>query len=239
MLFPESGDFYVYLHRKDSNREVFYVGKGKRGRSNSRHGRNNHWNNVFKKHGRTVEFCQKGISEDDAFLLEMWLIAKLTREWCVLCNISEGGDGPAGVKMSEAGKKHLSEMHKGEKSYRYDWRIFHFFNKKGEIFIGTRYELQTTFNVRSSSITNLIAGRIRSAGGWSLVGSDDPFSRKNKGEIHYAYDHTVHTFKHDELGEFTGTRFDFSSHSGCGQTCVKRIVSNRNRTAKGWRCISV
>lgn len=239
MLLPETGDYYVYIHRRESDGSIFYVGKGKRGRAKSIHGRNRHWNNVFKKHGRKVEFCQKGMSEDDAFLLEMWLIAKLKHKGINLCNISTGGDGASGVPMTESAKRHLSIMNKGDKSNRYDWRVFNFVNKNGDFFVGTRYELQISHNVRSPSITNLIAGRIRSAGGWALECSVNPFSRKNSGKVHYAYDHTIHTFKHDELGEFIGTRFEFSSHSGCGQTCVKRMTVNRNRTAKGWRCISV
>lgn len=88
--------FYVYLHRKATDGSVFYVGKGKGHRAWSRSGRSDWWVNISNKNGVVVEVCQDGMIEDMAFLLEMWLIAKLRFQGAGIVNISIGGEGSSG-----------------------------------------------------------------------------------------------------------------------------------------------
>jgi len=47
--------FYVYVHIKESDNTVFYVGKGSGGRAWDFYGRNVYWKNVKNKHGVRVE----------------------------------------------------------------------------------------------------------------------------------------------------------------------------------------
>lgn len=90
--------FYVYIHRRCDTNEVFYVGKGSNGRSHSVKGRSAWWTAVYEKCGRTVEFVEVGLTEDDAFDLETETI-KFYRE-CghTLCNLTDGGEGVSGYK---------------------------------------------------------------------------------------------------------------------------------------------
>lgn len=43
--------YYVYIHRKATDNEIFYVGKGKNSRCTTIKGRSKHWKNISNKHG--------------------------------------------------------------------------------------------------------------------------------------------------------------------------------------------
>lgn len=108
--------FYVYLHRKKTNNEIFYVGKGKGNRSTSRSGRSNHWRNIEKKHGLTVEIYRGGLSEGEAYALEINLIQELRESGGKICNIANGGNGGlSGIKLSEDHKEKLRKAKIGKK----------------------------------------------------------------------------------------------------------------------------
>lgn len=100
-------DFYVYVHLRETDGLVFYVGKGHRDRAWSVRRRNKHWHSVAKKHGLKVEILQDGLQEWYAFELEMDLIATYGRE--NLCNMTDGGEGTSGFTHCE---KALSAMRK-------------------------------------------------------------------------------------------------------------------------------
>lgn len=93
--------FYTYLHRRNDTGEVFYVGKGTRQRSRVRCGRNSHWQHVANKYGFTVEIVAKWNSELDAFEHEIFLIDTFRSLGAPLVNKSLGGEGAAGVVVSE------------------------------------------------------------------------------------------------------------------------------------------
>lgn len=92
---------YVYIHLRKSTREPFHVGMGVEWRGFSPHGRNPKWVNTARKNGVIVEIAQDCLSREDAFLLEMWLIAKLRHEGYNLCNLTDGGEGAISVEQSE------------------------------------------------------------------------------------------------------------------------------------------
>ena len=91
-------DYYVYMHRKsNSTGTIFYVGKGQDNRAWIISGRTNpRWVRTAKKYGVSVEITQDCLTEDQAHLLEMWLIAKLRNDGVDLCNLTDGGEGASG-----------------------------------------------------------------------------------------------------------------------------------------------
>lgn len=123
---------YVYVHLTADERIPFYVGKGFGDRA-YRKFRNNWWQNIVNKHGYTVEFIQKGLSDEEAIALEIEMIAKIGRRdqgKGTLVNLTDGGEGTKnpspetrkklsenwlGKKHSEATKKKLSERATGRK----------------------------------------------------------------------------------------------------------------------------
>lgn len=109
-------EFYVYLHRKATTGEVFYVGKGKGKRAWSHNGRTDFWKRIVSKHGLVVEIHLNGIQEWYAFELESQLIAlhgRLDQHNGCLVNMCDGGEGPSGIIQSEATRKKISDARKG------------------------------------------------------------------------------------------------------------------------------
>jgi len=110
-------DFYVYLHRKATTGEIFYVGKGRDERAyDTGVDRSIHWNRVAKKHGRTVEFVQTGLQEWYAHELEMDLIAYHGRKNLglgPLINKTDGGEGTSGYVYTQEDLQRMSDSHKG------------------------------------------------------------------------------------------------------------------------------
>lgn len=108
-------EFYVYIHRKATTGEVFYVGKGKGKRAGQTADRNTHWQNVANKHGVEVVYAETGMTEDDAFALEMQLIAEYGRADMGegnLVNWSDGGEGPSGVIVGDETRAKMAEAAK-------------------------------------------------------------------------------------------------------------------------------
>jgi hypothetical protein len=91
-------DFYVYLHRKASSGEVFYVGKGAQARAWRHSGRGVHWHNIVAKYGLLVDILRDGLREWAAFELEASLITRYGRKDLKLgslINRTDGGEGAA------------------------------------------------------------------------------------------------------------------------------------------------
>jgi hypothetical protein len=102
--------FYTYIHKKASTNEIFYVGKGHAKRAWSVSGRPAHWRNIVKKHGLVVELVDSGISEEQAFEFEMFLIAEIGckhNQKGPLINLTSGGDGAA--NPSETSRKTIAD----------------------------------------------------------------------------------------------------------------------------------
>ena len=95
---------YVYEHTRPDTGAIFYVGKGKGSRSNTRSGRNNYWNNIVRKAGSfKVRRLVENIDEELAFLIECERISQLKEQGVVLCNMTDGGEGTSGyTHTSEA-----------------------------------------------------------------------------------------------------------------------------------------
>jgi hypothetical protein len=101
----DSKKWYVYIHRKGSelsvdpeapNQGVFYVGKGVKKRAWSVRDRNPHWKNIVKKHDYTVQIVEWFEDEQDAFGLEVYLIASYRVLDVKLANLTNGGEGVSG-----------------------------------------------------------------------------------------------------------------------------------------------
>jgi hypothetical protein len=101
-------DFYVYLHKKKTTGEVFYVGKGTGKRAYHKTKRSKFWKNIVDKHGYIVEFVEVGLQEWYAFELEQNLISYYGRrdleEGC-LVNATGGGEGSSGHIWTEEMKE--------------------------------------------------------------------------------------------------------------------------------------
>lgn len=106
-------NYYVYIHRRKDNNEVFYVGISKQIkylRVNTKHGRNPIWNNIVKKYGFYGEVLHNNLSKENACLIEMSLIksyGRLNIKTGILANLTAGGDGSVDCPKSEETKNKM------------------------------------------------------------------------------------------------------------------------------------
>lgn len=107
--------FYVYVHMRATDDSVFYVGKGSKYRSTSKNGRSEYWHRIVKKHGLIVEIVKNDLTFDEANAYEIFLIDKLKKDGCRLCNLTTGGEGRAGYVFKEESKLKISKASKGRK----------------------------------------------------------------------------------------------------------------------------
>lgn len=103
---------YVYLHLRESNGSVFYVGKGTFNRAWDRRKRTQWWRNIVAKHGLSIIIVKRDMSEACAFSLERALIRAYHGQ---LCNLTDGGEGSSGYKHTAETRAKLSVMKKGKK----------------------------------------------------------------------------------------------------------------------------
>ena len=108
--------FYVYVHIKESDGEVFYVGKGSGNRAWDFYGRNSYWKNVKNKHGVRVEVLFSSLEEKDAFDLEREVISTFESCGAKLTNLTKGGEGPEGVVFTDQQRLNIAQ---GLKQKRY------------------------------------------------------------------------------------------------------------------------
>lgn len=105
-------NYYVYLHKRKDNDQIFYVGKGKSRRAFVKKGRNSRWNRIVNKYGYYVEILFDNLTEEEALICEIDVIKEL-RYFCFdLCNMTDGGEGSSGRKLSDKHRRILSEVNK-------------------------------------------------------------------------------------------------------------------------------
>lgn len=105
-------DKVVYLHRKESDYSVYYVGMGELRRAYTKHSRNKWWKHTFKKYGLIVDIIAENLSIEDAYELEMFLIEEIGRKdkgLGNLVNLDDGGEGATGHIPTENARRKLSE----------------------------------------------------------------------------------------------------------------------------------
>ncbi len=105
--------FYTYAHYTTEGR-LFYIGKGHGRRAYFFHNRNKYWLNVVHKYGNpVVKILAKGLSEAEALIHEIKLIKFYKDLGINLCNMTDGGEGTSGLKLSDEHKQKISAKLKG------------------------------------------------------------------------------------------------------------------------------
>jgi len=102
----------LYSHVRLDTGVIFYIGVGDVKRSRTKHHRNPHWHNIVNKASYKVVLLQGGLSQEQAFLLEVDFIRILGRAdqgTGLLCNMTDGGEGGTGGKRTPAQCKKISD----------------------------------------------------------------------------------------------------------------------------------
>ena len=161
--------YYIYLHKKKTTGEIFYVGKGKGRRAFSRDNRNPFWYNVVEKHDFTVELVATDLQEWYAFELEKELISYYGKrsEGGILVNITDGGDGNGDYEFTDEDKLKISKANSGLANGRADKTVYKFLNLiTNESFAGTRCEFQSKYNI---NIADLFKSKVSQVKNWTTI----------------------------------------------------------------------
>jgi hypothetical protein len=100
-------NYYVYRHFIKGTNIVFYIGISKQKkykRASFIHGRNNFWNNVYKKYGFDYEIIFDELTLEYAKELEVFLISIYKRkipDGGTLVNLTDGGEGTLNLYKSK------------------------------------------------------------------------------------------------------------------------------------------
>lgn len=115
--------FYIYKHIRPDTNDVFYIGKGNTSKNShverykTSSGRNKMWKSIVAKNNgifitEIICYCE---TEEQVNKLEIEYISKYGRfiNGGTLCNMTDGGDGSTGLKVSEETRSKLSKRFSG------------------------------------------------------------------------------------------------------------------------------
>ena len=109
---------YIYFHKRADDGVIFYVGIGVGRRATAVKNRSDFWKRIVEKHGYTIEYPHKDISQEEAKQLEVHYISvfgRLDKGTGTLCNMTDGGDGRVGYECSEETKEKMRKAATGVK----------------------------------------------------------------------------------------------------------------------------
>ena len=104
-------NYYTYAYLREDG-TPYYIGKGKTNRIN------NTLHNINLPPEERRIYLKKNLTDEEARKHEIYMIAILGRKDLgtgILRNMTDGGEGCAGRRLSDETKKKLSEVHKGRK----------------------------------------------------------------------------------------------------------------------------
>lgn len=108
----------VYKHITLDTHEVFYIGIGSKKRSKAKNNnRSIYWNNIVNKHSYYINILKENLTWEEACELEELLILEYGRRDLntgSLVNLTSGGEGSLGIKVSDETKYKLSIINKGK-----------------------------------------------------------------------------------------------------------------------------
>lgn len=236
-------DFYVYIHRKETDGSIFYVGKGRKKRAWQTYSRNAEWARINSEHGAKVEVVRSGMSEVCALTLERIGISKIGLE--NLCNQRAGGYGSnCGWSPSEEARRKIGDFHRGKK-------------KTPEAIAKTRAAHLGVKRSPETCAKNSLAAKNRirvphsaetrakiAASHIGLKPSPDALAKmkaapRPRGKDSPSYDHTIRSMVHSDGRVFVGTRGEFKTAHGAQDSCLSELIKGTRFSVKGWRINNV
>lgn len=99
--------YYTYMHIRQTDNKIFYIGKGSGSRAFNSSPRGVIWRNVANKHGFCTEILMRFENEKDCFEHEKFLISCFQDMGESLVNQTRGGEGSSGFKLTNETKKKI------------------------------------------------------------------------------------------------------------------------------------
>jgi len=105
--------YCLYIHKRKSDNEIFYIGIGNNKRPYIKGTRSNFWKNEVNKHDYNIEILTNNLTWENAQEAEIQLIKLYGRRDLGLghlINLTDGGDGSPGTIVSDETKLKLSKI---------------------------------------------------------------------------------------------------------------------------------
>lgn len=128
--------FVLYIHCRNTDNIIFYVGIGVCERPRSKRDRNPHWKRTVKKHGYHIKILKENLYWSEACELEKYMIqfyGRKDKKLGTLVNQTDGGDGFSGgtpwnkgICLPDEIRKKVSDTLKG----KYTGELNPFFGKQ-------------------------------------------------------------------------------------------------------------
>ncbi len=231
----------VYLHRRNDDNSVFYVGMGSRKRAFDKYSRNYYWKNIVKKHDYTCEIVAKDLSIEDAYELEMFIISELGRKDLNkgrLVNLTNGGDGH-NTPNSEVIKTLIEKN-------RHNMKSVSQYNKKGEL-IKTYRSISFAANQTSFSrqhIRDCVNGKVKTCGGYAWVLSDVEYNHnpnrfdKGSNAMKGGKNPNAKLVLNEETGVFyQSLSMAFKSQSKYKMSAFRAQISGQNKNTTNFKYV--
>lgn len=216
----------MYLHKKKTNGEVFYVGKGTKGRAWLFKNRNQLWTKIYEKYGCEVEILADNLQEWYAYELETSLIdyhGKIVDGDGTLANFADGGGCPS-----------------GEGSIRRDRKKYTFINLLTSERI-TADRLEFSKLCPDVPLNGLLAGSAKTSKNWTVEGrliekEIIAFRSKYSGRYGKRVDNKTYSFVSIKKGEVVNcTRHDLVElDPNLLDANLSSLIIGDVRTCKGW-----
>lgn len=147
-----NNNFYIYAHIRKDNDDVFYIGKGRGRRANTKT-RNSHHDAIASKYGMYVKILKDGLSEEDSFVFEKETIEHYVFDLGYgidipgyrkkgehqLSNQTFGGEGPSGLFHSEEWRKKHSEDMTGKNNPMYGINVWDSYSEEKKEYMRKKY----------------------------------------------------------------------------------------------------
>lgn len=205
----------VYLHRKQTDNSIFYVGVGNLKRAYSKQ-RPDWWQRVVKKYGYTIEIYKSNLTQEEAFQIEIELIAKYGRIDLgngQLINQTKGGITVEGVseKVLNKKKKSLKSVVRTQ-----EWKDKISISHKGKVKSKEHRE-----NIAKSLIGKKIPENVR-----------QKMKQSNKSKIITAVKIACYDYYSGEFVSYFESVRDASKKLGCGESSISNHLHNRSHSFK-------
>lgn len=108
----------LYFHINPVKNEIFYVGIGYRRRAYVKDRRSKFWKAIVGKYGLLIDIIEEDLTMEEAIEREKFYIKKIGRRDLglgPLVNLTDGGEGSTGVKVSEETRLKSSKSLSGKK----------------------------------------------------------------------------------------------------------------------------